>query len=349
MKKTFTLPLLLSTSIASAELVDVTLNLIPASSAQNTLSLSLSVMGISSSDTSQASGSINARLDIDPSTGAISSFELLSGEVTTTAVEFEARGFFNILLYSINTTDLGATVNTPAPPAPVSNGETAAELHELIINSGSLSGTSLAGDIPSQDFADNNVTGSGTVGDVVTITSALSIGSSATSQIFDLGLSFPVSITQEVEAEGLSATITADGLVRAIGQVSFTRAPTNPFLLWATDNGIANAPFEGNDFDGQLDNGLFWALGYNRGEDPRLLTPTTSGAFTLSLPRRGTASEVSLMTTTNLSNPNWVLVDTSQLSVTSNPLPPATNGIITITPDGTGPRFYRLEAEPPTP
>ena len=345
-KYLFTLFLL--SSIACAELVDVTLNLIPATSEDNTLALSLSVGEISSADTSQVSGTINARLDIAPNTGTISSIELLSGDVTATAVEFEARGLSNILIYSINTTNLGATVDTPSPPAPVSNGETAAELHDLIINSGSLSGTSLAGDIPSQDFADNNVTGSGTLGDVVTITSALSIGSTPTSQVFDLSFSFPVAISQDVEAEGLAATITANGLVRAIGQATIAVAPPNPYLVWAEANGIPNAPFEGNDFNEQLDNGLFWALGYNAGDVPQLLSAVTNGIFTLQLPSGGTASEASIMTTTSLSNPSWTLVEAAQLSINNNPLPPSTTGTITIAPVDDGPRFYRLEAEPPS-
>ena len=226
--------LLFLTSLASAELVDVTLTLTPPTANENTLDLGLSVAvplfgNFPSSDTSETSGTILARLDIDPVTGEVSTIALLSGDVTATDVNFRATNFFLGTIYNISLVDMQATVETPSPPAPVINGLTSATLHNIIINEGTLSGTSVAGDIPTQDFADEPVAGSGPEGDFIEISAVSSRDSTPTTQVFDIEFAFPVAIDQTIESDTVTGTITANGTVRALGQVSFRIAPPNPF------------------------------------------------------------------------------------------------------------------------
>ena len=336
--------LLALASFTSAELVDVTLTLTPASASENTLDLTLNVSGFGSADSSQASGTIEARIDIAPDTGEISSLELISGDVSATGVNFRATtGFGFITVYDITTTTLGATVVTPSPPASVVGGQSAAELHDLTIDEGTLDGTSLAGPIPPQDFATTNVTGSGTPGSFVTITSAASTDSTSTTLVYDIDLTLPVAIEQLIEEEGISGTITANGTVRALGQVSLPVAPVDPYLVWATANGNAAALFEENSFSPLLPNGLFWALGYDAGDSPNHLEAngTGSSSFILTPAAGGTAADIAVQLSLDLSDPDaWTTITT---------IPAGTSTLQGPFGGGSGPAFLRLSTNAPSP
>ena len=245
MKRLF--PLLLP-SLLSAEIVETTLTLTPASSAENTLALGLTAQGFPSSDSSQASGTVEASIDIDPDTGEISSLELLSGEISATPVEFVVRVFILGTIYDISTSTLGATVTTPLQSAPVSDGASPANLHQVTINEGTLTGAALGSPIPEQNFADTPVSGTGTDGSFVEITSILNPASTTTARVFDLDFTFPVDIDQIIEVDGITATVTASGTIRATGLVRLSVAPPNLYRGWATANRSAEAAFTANDF-----------------------------------------------------------------------------------------------------
>ena len=317
-QKPLFLSALLSTlaSAATAELVNVTLELTPTTSTENTLDLTLSIPGIGSgSDSSAVSGSIQARIDIDPLTGTISSLELRSGNITGTPIRFATGGIIGG--FDLSSTTIGATVNTPAPPAPVSANQSAAELHEFTFNSGTFSGIvnapllDIVTDV-SEDLAATPVTGAGNPGDFVTLNStANSEDSTPTLAVYDLDLSYPIAITQGVDI-GLTATFIANGTIRATGQAAI-EIPPSPYLIWATANGNSEAPFTGNDFSDQLPNGLLWALGYNAGDSVESLTPVGdgTGTFNLALPAGGSVTDVTVQLALDLSEPNpWSDIST---------------------------------------
>ncbi|MDQ8189276.1 hypothetical protein [Roseibacillus persicicus] len=330
------------------EVVDVTLTLTAATADENILDLGLSVSGIASDDTSEASGTVSARIDIAPESGEISTLELVTADVTTTGVSFVGTFIF-ATVYDLTTSDLGVTLDTPAPPAPVFDSLCAADFHELTINSGTLTGSSAVGEIPPQDFADTPVTGSGSPGDFIEISSTLNVElSTATEKVYDLNFVYPVAITQVIEVtEDFSATVAANGTVRAIGQVSLMTEPPNPYLEWAADNGDSDAPFVGNDFNIELENGLFWALGFEAGDAPRIFDREAAGAFALELPAGGTVAEVVVEVATDLDSVEpWTPLPSGQLSGAVNPIPAGTTGTLSIESVGEG-RFYRLSAESP--
>ncbi|MGJ8726437.1 MAG: hypothetical protein ACSHYB_17955 [Roseibacillus sp.] len=339
------LALLLVTSFASAELVDITLTLTPVTASENKLALTLQVPILGNdSDTSDVSGTIAARIDIDPGSGTISTLELLSGDIDGTAVSFSQSSIFGN--YNISTSAIGGTVDTPAPPAPVSSSQSAAELHEFTINAGTLTGSvtplfSATTNI-AEDFSLSPVTGPGTAGDFVNLSSTANAGaSSPTLAVYDLDFDYPIDITQEVDV-GVTVTFLASGTMRATGQVSIPVIPPNPFLTWATSNGDASASFEGNDFSPLLPNGLLWALGYNAGETPRHLEPiaSNSSSFNVTPPVGGTITDIAVQLSFDLSDPNaWNTISTIPAGTTTAQGPFG---------GGTGTAFLRLSAEEPS-
>lgn len=333
------LPLFLVAPLGSAELVDVTFELTPASASVNTLDLGLAVSFFTSSAKSEASGTVSTRLEIDPTNGEISTFEFLEGDVSATDVNFQAG--FGALGYNLNATGLGGTLDTPLPPSIVTGGQSPAPDHELLINEGMLTGFALGSPVPAQNFAETPVAGAGTAATFVTIAATKNEAqSSETLTVYDLEFIFPVDITQVIDVDGLSATVTANGTVRATGQTSFEEAPPNPYLAWAAANGMSEALFTDNDFSFQLPNGLFWALGYRAGEDAQNLAPTAQGVFQLTVPDRGTIAEVEVQLSSDLMDPeNWTRIGT---------IPAGSTGVQGPFGTGGGTQFLRLSVADPT-
>lgn len=300
----------------SAELVDVPLTLSPATATQNTLDLTVDVSAIGdSSDTSQTSGTIEARIEIDPETGIISTLEFVEADIEATGVTFSAGGFFSN--YSLSSFpagggdgSLGGTLDTPAPPAPVTNGQSPAELHEFTINSGIIAGSAnviFVGSIDvDEDLAATPVSGTGMVGEFITLSSTNNAAESTASvAVYDLDLSYPLSIMQVVDigSDLTEVTISAQGSLNATGRVEL--ALPNPYLDWATANGNAAAAFSAFDFSPLLPNGLLWSLGYQGGEAPdTLCTSSNNTSFDLALPASGTVNDVVVQSSNDLSDPN---------------------------------------------
>lgn len=347
--------LLLSTALLPAELVEVVLTLSPANATDNTIELQITAPLASAPDDSEVSGTVNARIEIEPATGAISSLELLSGTISGTPVSFSASSL--AASYDVSTSTLGGTVETLGGPAPVTAGQSPAELHAFTINSGTLTGSAriLFTTTPiSQNFAaPNNVTGTGVPGSFVELGASANTGlSTETTAVYDLAFLYPLAITQTVEAAaGVDITLVAGGTLRATGQVSLTLPVTDPFQLWATSNGRAEADFAAFDFNSELPNGLLWALGFQGEDSPAILAPTAEGSFAIELPAGGTAAEVVVLTSTDFSSGifanDWTPLPSVQLQGSLNPIPAASTGTLAITPDGNGPRSYRLLANPP--
>lgn len=347
--------LLLSAALVPAELVEVVLTLSPANATDNVIELQITTPLASEPDESEVSGTVNARIEIEPTTGAVSSLELLSGTISGTPVSFSASNL--LASYNVSTSTLGGTVETIGGPAPVTAGQSPAERHAFTINSGSLTGSARLGFTTtpiSQNFAaPNNVTGTGVPGSFVELDATANTGlSTATAAVYDLAFLYPLDITQQVEAAaGVNITLVAGGTLRATGQVSLALPVTDPFLRWATENGLPEADFGAFDFHSELPNGLLWALGFQGEDSPMILAPTGEGAFVIELPVGGTAAEVVVLTSTDLSSGNfandWTPLPSEQLQGSVNPIPAASTGTLAVTRDGDGPRFYRLLANPP--
>lgn len=344
--------LLAATSLGSAELVEVTLTLEPARTGINTVNLALAVLVVGNdNDDTRVSGSITAQIDIDPTSGRISSLAIASGNLSATPVEFASA--ILVGAYDLETDVLGGTIVTTNPPAPVAaNGQSPAERHTFAINSGRLFGTSRAlttTSIVNESFVTNPLMGQGSAGTFVTITAVPNAASTPTNASFDILLSYPLALTQAMDVQGVSATITANGTLRATGTASVPLATTDPYAEWVASNNLGGVSFSEFTASALLPNGLLWALGYQADEVPAVLTATDTDnglQFRLALPATGTVGEVLLESSATLSEP-WTPVPASALSTAQNPIPVGTSGEILVTPDGSEVLFYRLRADDP--
>lgn len=348
--------LLATLTLCRAELVEVTLTLTPPVAAANILDLELSVpVAGSDNDPTRVRGEVSAQIDIDPETGVISSLTINSATLTGTPVTFASGGL--LASYDLSTTFLGGTITTPGPPAPVSAaGQSPAEQHTFTINSGRLSGTAVTigrSMNVNGSFAIDPFSGQGDAGTFVTITAVRNAASTSSDVIYDLSLSYPLNLTQEIDVQpGVAATIRAVGTLQAEGVANIPLDLPNPYLEWVASNNLTEGSFEGFGASSLLPNGLLWALGYQATEVPAILTArrTELGAadaeFRLALPEAGTAGEVLIESSSDLEEP-WTPAPASEVSTGANPLPIGTTGEVVVTPPAGERLFYRLRANDP--
>ncbi|MCA9133329.1 MAG: hypothetical protein KDA45_09250 [Planctomycetales bacterium] len=127
------------TAAARADWVPLTLTLDAANSSTNQLSL---LIAGATPATTDLSGTIDAAIDIDWGTGAITGLELTGGTITSTPWSITIP-----LVGTAQSSGVGATTDTPSPPGGVTGTTFTASEHQLILNSGevTLNGASIAG------------------------------------------------------------------------------------------------------------------------------------------------------------------------------------------------------------
>ena len=228
----------------------------------NVLGVTLSALGeIQDEEDSELSGTVSAILEIDPETDQVSEFTLTSGDLTATDMNFSLLGG---LIADVSISDIKATITTfPAGLVEVETGQFDAGMHEVTLNEGSITGTSIGGAV-NEDFSQNPVSGAGSGIGTVSITRVAAVGNIVAYEILvvlPLEFSNPLQDGVEVLVEG---TVQMEGSIEV---------PLDPYLGWTELNGIAEAPFAG-DHDGDgIPNGLLWALGYGANDRPALFTP----------------------------------------------------------------------------
>jgi len=309
------------------------------------ITLTVDLLGShSDTDTSTFTGTMQARLDIDPDTGQSPEFTLLGGDIEGSPIALKISTLLGSI--DVSSSTLGGTVSTIAPPGLIdpATGTGDAAQHEFIINRGTVSGTAMGNPI-SVDFSTNPAGGPGKGTETVDITS---VRTDATRAYFQVTFVLPVQFEKPIPNDyGIDATLSGSGTIKATGEVS---VPLSDYLAWTEQQGIPGVPASTPSKFGVTDAGLLWALGLGLSEDPRPHLPRPDPArprsFVLDLPATGSRGPVFIESSTTLRPGSWTLVAPADLSAPSNPLPPGTTGTISITPAAQSARYLRIRSEP---
>jgi hypothetical protein len=332
----------------------------PGTTNNNKLSITVSVTdsGVTASDNevTTVSGTLEGLFDTDPATGATKVFTITGGNVAMSDMNFVLRAvilIFPVTVAQIQTTGMGGTAYTPAPPGvvmPTANGGTFdAAQHRVVINRGTMSGavTITDPDTPvNADFAAAPTEGNGMGTGSITMTPG---SSDATHRTMAATVVLPVDFA-DTQVQGTSTvTIKVQGTIRATGNI---RIPLNDWVEWTQQKGLAGLPFDGGNATGGMPLGLAWAAGFDPGSPAVWLTPRMAAGeggprASVVLPAGGTRAPVWVEVSPSLADGSWVPAPAAALSTGANPLPVGTAGTVTVdfgdSPDG----FVRLRASPP--
>lgn len=308
-----------------------------------------------SSDSTTLSGTVQVKLEIDPENDQVSEITVIDADLEGTAIELSAGNAG--ANYSFESEGLGATLHTPNPPGIVdpATGEFDASEHELTVNQGQMSGQIfilfVANETVDFDFASMPFGGAGAGTGTVELTPK---SSTATTKTYDVAVVINIEIADNVAAGGFEIPIGAAGMMKAAGTVTVPLEPADPYTVWADVNGIADAPFEGDENGDGTPNGLQWALGLNADDSPKDFQLRPIGLdggtveFRLTLPEGGTAADITIEVSENPGTAPFELLDA--FSVTAgNPIPAQTSGEVVIKiPRVSATGFVRLSVEKPT-
>lgn len=346
----FLVPIILTVAPLAALPVQTSLTLVEGDPNFNRLALTVTPADLPGDTdttilTSVPGQPVLASLDIDPTADTISSLSIQGGRVTGSNTSFSGNAL--VASYSINLSNLGGQVFTPAPPAPVDplTGSFDASLHQFEIDQGSVTGSFwvlFVGTTPiSQSFSPTESVGGAGTG--TGSTTLMQIGSTAFTNIYELSIVIPVDVTEVTESGGQTVNVRAVGTLKASGTVEVA---LSEYLAWTLENGIDGAAgSEDANADG-VPNGIAWALGLDATSSGRafLPKPVTGNprAFQITLPPGGTAAPLFLQSSPNLADGG--LVDPLRISTGVNPLPAGSTGTVTIEPSGAPREFIRLQS-----
>jgi hypothetical protein len=308
------------------------------------ITLSVTLFG-SQTKQSTVTGSLLARLAIDPATDRSPEFTILGGSFQGTPVSFSLRNF---LLGSITATSstIGGTMFTITPPGLIdpATGIGDASQHQFVINQGTVTGSAVGNPL-SVNFATDPASGKGSGSATVTITRA---STTATRAVCNVTVTLPVNLTEPIPNDyGLTATFSATGTFKAAGQVS---VPLSDYLAWTEVQNVPGADPNADPNQDGIPNGLLWALGLSLNANPRphliVADPASPRGFRFTLPAGGAGGPLFIESSTSLAPDSWSLASPAELSLPANPLPAGTTGTITIAPSSLPSRFLRLRAEP---
>lgn len=134
---------LMLTSVATAQVRGNTVLTLSDAPDVNVLGITLSALGIQDGENSDLSGTVSAILEIDPEADQVLEFTLTSGDLTATDMNFSLLGG---LIADVSISDVKATIVTFAEgPVDAETGQFEASLHQVTLNQGSISGTSIGG------------------------------------------------------------------------------------------------------------------------------------------------------------------------------------------------------------
>lgn len=350
--------LFLSSSLFS-ELVDVTFTASSSGGAFNSLDFVLSAPGAGSSSNapgSQVAGTVVARLNVDPDTGAVSSIRWLSSQLQGSPSSFQ-QGPFNLqtttlemdiesFAQTVSLTSLNLGANGVATGS-------SANLHDLVINGGVVTG-SVGNSSVNENFATDPIDARNVSPAGATNLSMISArDTEASDELTDV---FDVTLNTVFEATQVFVLVTNSGSVNVSASYDLIFNATarvvidedNPYLIWAADNGVPNTPFNDDvNLDG-LSNGLAWALGYNGSERVEVLS-TQGTTLTVVPGGDGIQAPVSIQSSVNLngSSTGFINVPSSSANGSVNPLSVGRTSQVTVGGLSGDTRFFRLSVQEP--
>jgi autotransporter-associated beta strand protein len=218
-----TLFAIFSVGLLDAHTGNGTLTLLTPATGVNRLNVTVSAVyngiTVSDSDTTDATGTITASINANPTTGATTQMSITGGNLSMTNMNFVLKAFIFVTVANINTAGMAGTAFTASPPAPStpsgSGGSFDASLHRLLINSGAISGTVL-GDPVNSDFATAPVEGAGSGTGTVNMVAGTADG---THRTFNATVTIPVDFTDNQVLNGTPVSIRVQGTLKAAGSV----------------------------------------------------------------------------------------------------------------------------------
>lgn len=303
----------------------------------NVLTVTLGAGAITNEQTSRLSGTVNSTLLIDPSTNEVSDLTFNSAEISATDMRF-LLGFGLIANVTISELEADLATSTSGFVDPAS-GQFDATQHQVTLDQGAISGTSLVGQID-ENFTDNPVSGTGNGTGTVTLTRT---GVAGNIVDYDVLVVLPVQFSNPLQ-EGVDVFL--EGTIQLEGSIAL---PLDPYLAWTEENGIPAAPFAG-DHDGDgIPNGLLWALGYEADQRPVVFTPDLFFPgqidFFVEPGPKGTLAPIVVEESVDLED--WFEMDRFSVEGFENPVPAGTAWPFMITLSGGSSGYARLRALAP--
>jgi hypothetical protein len=327
------------------------LALVPATSSANRFTVRIDAVdpgtGLVATDTrtTNASGFIRTRMDVDAEAGKVRTLSFEGGDVALTDMNFNLRVLVFVTVATLNTSGLRGFPTTPLPPGPVdfASGAFEAANHDFTINQGTVTGAVVGQEEPiSANFSESPVTGPGEGTGTVLLSP---VSETATHRTFQATVELPVAIDQTSD-DGIR--IRVSGRLRAQGQIV---VPKNPYLLWASAAGLGGLEFTTEIRPGEAA-GLLWAMGLQPGDSltdhaPQIVTgPQGNPTALINFPAGGSAGLVTVEISNTLAVGSWAPAPPATLSSGANPLPPGTKGPVTLELSGSR-GFVRLSATRP--
>jgi hypothetical protein len=215
-------------------------------------------------------------------------------------------------------------------------GSFAANQHRFDIDQGTISGTAFGAAVNETFTPQNPASGTGNGNGSVVLTPT---GISGIYQNYSVTVTMPVLINDSFVSGNNTVAVTATGNLKGTGTL---QVPRTAYLAWTIAQNIPNAPFNGDANGDGVSNGVLWALGLNANSNPLPFLPRSNPAvprgFIVPLPAGGTAAPILIQSSPHLAT--WS--PAAGVSPVANPLPAGTRGTVTIAPDGSPRRFFRL-------
>lgn len=351
------LTLFLATALllpARALEISAPLTLVPSSSSANRFNVAVTASPATGSSTTNATGTVNLRMQVDPATGKVSELSFQEGKITFSNMTITLRAFIFITAATMTTNGLEGFAWTAAPPAPVNsaNGIFDAALHRFTINKGTVNGTTAiaigatpAGTTFGANFTEEPISGPGEGNGTITLTE---IPASATpsTRTWRTNISLPLNLLQTTDLEGTSVTIRLTGTMRAESNLVI---PRSDYYAWTIANNLPAPAFDSTVRPGEP-YGMVWAMGLAPTAPlrPHLPSVILAGGprAQLTLPAGGTAAPLIVEVSNQLTTGSWAPAPAASVTGGANPLPPGSKGTVNIQLTGPG-QFVRLRANAP--
>jgi autotransporter-associated beta strand protein len=189
--------------------------------------------GLSDTDATTLSGTVDAQFEIDPIAGTASQLTLYNGRASATSMNFSRSTIFGG--YNINATNFSSTLYTILPPGTVNpvDGLFAANQHRFDIDQGSITGSTngLIGNnsinevlSPANPIAGNGA-GTGSV-------ALVNLGDSGNFRVFNTVVTLPVTLADTFLVGSTNVDLTGDGTLKFAGTVQVPLGTTVADTVW---------------------------------------------------------------------------------------------------------------------
>ncbi|MGJ8698029.1 MAG: hypothetical protein ACSHYF_17045 [Verrucomicrobiaceae bacterium] len=309
----------------------------------NELDISVRALTLNDSDTAILTGFINISLNIDPLTGKTDQLGVTESEVAASDVSFNLSNF--LLSAELDAKGLMGTASTPGGTSPVNEaGEFDAALHEVTINSGTLSGEA-NGDPINNDISETPITGTGAGTGTILLSNPVPGPNGRID--YDVTLTMPVTLSDDIPTgvvifgNEVMATIQVSGTVKATGTTYTYLIPDYPD--WAASQQLASNSQTSFDITPLMTNSLVHALGFDATNFPGQLLTHSAHGLTLAMASSPVRSNVTIEYSSDLTS--WRTAPESHFTTGSPNLSPGHLGDLLLNPPG--PRaYYRFVPSP---